>query len=141
MNIQRDDVGIVPYGNKLYTVASNYPAVGTGVLDCPFMVNFTRTVWNEGPYKYNCLQLYTIYRRRGRCPHRPVVYSRADVGIRPYNIIIFISPINYNLNHKRTALPSFCGYFSIISLCAMGNCVFSSNVYSANGLCTFLTSA
>ena len=49
MNIQRDDVGIVPYGGKLYTVANNYPAVGTGVLDCPFMVNFTRTVWKPVP--------------------------------------------------------------------------------------------
>ncbi len=60
MNIQRDDVGIVPYGGKLYTVANNYPAVGTGVLDCPFMVNFTRTVWNEGPYNYHCKHPYKL---------------------------------------------------------------------------------
>ena len=45
----RADVGIRPYKSKLYIVANNYPAVGTGVLDCPFMVNFTRTVWKPVP--------------------------------------------------------------------------------------------
>ena len=59
----RADVGIRPYKSKLYIVANNYPAVGTGVLDCPFMVNFTRTVWKPVPTNIivcNCIQFIAV---------------------------------------------------------------------------------
>ena len=49
MNIQRDDVGIVPYGDKLYTVANNY-ICRDRLPDGPCKINHKRTVEDACPY-------------------------------------------------------------------------------------------
>ena len=87
--------GFLPYYicASIFGDVNNYPAVGTGVIDCPFTVNFTRTVRSEGPYKYNCLQLYIIYHRRG---DSRIARVSGHLWMSPTTIIADI-PINYNL--------------------------------------------